>query len=128
VLTFYEEAKDDLEDDAAAEFMENNKRLRQLARRDPAATTKKPLRMFVTGPAGAGKCKEQEFSVLPCHLCFPKLTHPLFCSFSQIIGGSSCICKTVQSKYRPSFQQSYNPCDSNDGSSCYGNWWSNNSL
>jgi hypothetical protein len=127
VLTFNDEAKDNLEDEAAAELIKNNHRLLQLARRDPEQTTKKPLRMFVTGPAGAGKCKEQSFSLLPCHKYVPNLTKPFFC-FSQIIGGGSCICKTVQSKYQPSFQQQDNPYDSNDRSSCYGDRWSNNSF
>jgi hypothetical protein len=55
VLTFYDEASENSTDEI--EFRENKARLLQLARRKP--TTESPLRMFVTGPAGAGKCKEQ---------------------------------------------------------------------
>jgi hypothetical protein len=57
VLTFYDEAEHNMADGTIAEFMENKARLMQLARRNPAR--KEPLRMFVTGPAGAGKCKKQ---------------------------------------------------------------------
>ncbi len=57
ILTFYDEPNNNLTADTEVNFMENKKRLMQLARREPAKTT--PLRMYVTGPAGAGKCKEE---------------------------------------------------------------------
>jgi hypothetical protein len=53
VLTFYEEARQDGISDA--EYLFRKESLCQLARRDPAS--REPLRMFITGPAGAGKCK-----------------------------------------------------------------------
>ena len=59
VLTFYEEANNNFVDGSQAGLKENERRLKQLARRRPE--TEVPLRMFVTGPAGAGKCKEQTF-------------------------------------------------------------------
>jgi hypothetical protein len=52
VLTFYNEVKSGEQDD---EFLDRKKKLCKLARKDE--TTNDPLRMFVTGPAGAGKCK-----------------------------------------------------------------------
>ena len=54
VLTFYEEATNDVGENNE-EFSERIKCLKQLARRSLNPT--KPLRLFVTGPAGAGKCK-----------------------------------------------------------------------
>jgi hypothetical protein len=55
VLTFYDEASENSADET--QFRENKARLFQLARKNP--TTESPLRMFVTGPAGSGKCKEE---------------------------------------------------------------------
>jgi hypothetical protein len=52
VLTFYNEVKSGEQDD---EFLDRRMKLCKLARKDE--TTNDPLRMFVTGPAGAGKCK-----------------------------------------------------------------------
>ena len=60
VLTFYDEANDNLDEkedqDASTE---RSKKLQTLARRQSthAILPNEPLRMFVTGPAGAGKCK-----------------------------------------------------------------------
>jgi hypothetical protein len=126
VLTFNDEAKDNLDDQAAAEFIKNKNRLLELARRNPRQTTNKPLRMFVTGPAGAGKCKQQYYSVLLVTIVSDDANQSIL--FSQIIRGGSCLCKTLQSKYQPSFQQADNSCYSNDRSSCYGDRWSNNSF
>ena len=56
VLTFYEQAKNDVIDEMSTESFELRKeQLSILARRDP--TSDKPLQMFITGPPGAGKCK-----------------------------------------------------------------------
>ena len=53
VLSFHENKMDD---DAASEDLEEQwKALCKLARRNPEEM--EPLRMFITGPAGAGKCK-----------------------------------------------------------------------
>jgi hypothetical protein len=57
VLTFYDEAHDTLAAGTEDDTIKNRKRLLELARKDPES--RKPLRMFVTGPAGAGKCKKQ---------------------------------------------------------------------
>ena len=54
VLTFYEEAERRENEDEEA-YSERMQPLRDLARRE--MTKKDPLRLFVTGPAGAGKCK-----------------------------------------------------------------------
>ena len=53
VLTFYDEATHNKSDDK--KFRKNKQGLEELARRK--MTRDKPLRMFITGPAGAGKCK-----------------------------------------------------------------------
>jgi hypothetical protein len=59
VLTFYDEAVSNHAVETEVQSMlENKERLMKLARIDPEKG-KVPLRMFVTGPAGAGKCKEQ---------------------------------------------------------------------
>lgn len=63
VLTFYDEAKHDKSDETF--FEENKKALEELARKN--MTKDKPLRMFITGPAGAGKCK---FALLLSEICF----------------------------------------------------------
>ena len=55
VLTFYEQAKYDVDLISTESFETQKKQLCILARRDPSS--EKPLRMFVTGPPGAGKCK-----------------------------------------------------------------------
>ena len=56
VLTFYKNAKDDVNDQLSIQAFKTRKnQLCMLARRDP--TSEKPLRMFITGPPGAGKCK-----------------------------------------------------------------------
>ena len=57
VLTFYDEADNNLAVETEVEFMEKKARLMQLVRQDPTTKTP-PLRLFVTGPAGAGKCKK----------------------------------------------------------------------
>jgi hypothetical protein len=57
VLTFYDEAENTLADGSEDDTIINRERLLELARKDPKSKT--PLRMFVTGPAGAGKCKKQ---------------------------------------------------------------------
>jgi hypothetical protein len=54
VLTFYEEADRSADNNEDA-YQERMKPLRRLARRN--LSKEKPLRLFVTGPAGAGKCK-----------------------------------------------------------------------
>jgi hypothetical protein len=56
VLTFFEEGDIDTHLPAASmeHFESEKERLRQLARQKPEQET--PLRLFVTGPAGAGKC------------------------------------------------------------------------
>jgi hypothetical protein len=57
VLTFYDEAVSNHSVDTEVQTMQENKvRLMKLSRIDPEKP-KIPLRMFVTGPAGAGKCK-----------------------------------------------------------------------
>ena len=43
VLTFYEEANNNLSEETRDETINNKKRLLQLARRDPEETTKKPV-------------------------------------------------------------------------------------
>ena len=55
VLTFYEEAERDEEKESEADYLARMEPLKKLARRDK--TKNNPLRLFVTGPAGAGKCK-----------------------------------------------------------------------
>jgi hypothetical protein len=57
VLTFYDEALNGDANRTMDRVPENRARLVELSRRD--ATKEAPLRMFVTGPAGAGKCKLQ---------------------------------------------------------------------
>jgi hypothetical protein len=58
VLSFYEEAISQTSNyETYTAFVENKKKLYQLTRRDPK--DKKPLIMFITGPAGAGKCKSR---------------------------------------------------------------------
>jgi hypothetical protein len=58
VLTFFEEGDIDCGNPSQASIMEHfeteKEKLRQLARRKP--DQERPLRLFVTGPAGAGKC------------------------------------------------------------------------
>ena len=53
VLTFYDDAQNDLEVDTT--FQENKQNLCHLGRRQMIVHG--PLRMFVTGMVGAGKCK-----------------------------------------------------------------------
>jgi hypothetical protein len=56
VLSFYEEATVvSVNPESYEEFIEKKNGLRQLARRNP--DNEDPLCMFITGPAGAGKCK-----------------------------------------------------------------------
>ena len=55
VLTFMEEAEEDCSGEARLSFEKNKKRLQLLARRRENKTG--PIRLFITGPAGAGKCK-----------------------------------------------------------------------
>jgi hypothetical protein len=57
VLTFYDEAENTLADGSEDDTIINRERLLEPARKDPKSKT--PLRMFVTGPAGAGKCKKK---------------------------------------------------------------------
>ena len=57
VLTFYEEALSQTSHETYTAFVENKQKLYQLTRRNPE--NKKPLIMFITGPAGAGKCKSK---------------------------------------------------------------------
>ena len=64
VLTFFEEAKPDGLGDA--EYCEQLKYLRMIARRK--TDSKKPLRMFVTGPAGAGKSMKTKSCLIVCDL------------------------------------------------------------
>ena len=58
VLTFFEEGDIDCGNPSQASIMEHfeteKEKLRQLARRKP--DQERPLQLFVTGPAGAGKC------------------------------------------------------------------------
>ena len=54
VLTFYEDAKNNAENDAG-QFLLRKDELYLLTRQEKYFG--KPLRMFMTGPAGAGKCK-----------------------------------------------------------------------
>ena len=58
VLTFFDEGEVDLQNPLQASIMEHfekqKENLRKLARQKPEQNT--PLRLFVTGPAGAGKC------------------------------------------------------------------------
>ena len=61
VLTFINEAEPDTED--ATEVEEQRKCLQKLARHEDDAS--KPLCLFVTGPAGAGKC-ESPANVFVC--------------------------------------------------------------
>jgi len=56
VLTFYEEAVR-TDSETEEEYLERMEPLRKLARRNMTKET--PLRLFVTGPAGAGKCKSE---------------------------------------------------------------------
>lgn len=63
VLTFMEEAHHDTE--CNGEFQDQIDCLRKLSRKRPDDGSK-PLRLFVTGPAGAGKCK---FSRIKPWLC-----------------------------------------------------------
>ena len=56
VLTFYEEAISETSNsETYAVFVDNKLKLYQLTRRNP--DDDEPLCMFITGPAGAGKCK-----------------------------------------------------------------------
>jgi pantothenate kinase-related protein Tda10 len=57
-------------DDQAAIHQEQEPPL-ELARRNPRQTTNKPLRMFVTGPAGAGKWA----TILFCTVFVKQLFH-----------------------------------------------------
>jgi hypothetical protein len=59
VLTFYDEATENHSVETEVQLMKENRiRLMKLARVDPEKPDM-PLRMFVPGPAGAGKCKKQ---------------------------------------------------------------------
>ena len=60
VLSFYNEAEMDTQD--LQTFRENKKHLEELAQY--GMTNGDPLRMFVTGPAGAGKCKYSKLHVV----------------------------------------------------------------
>jgi hypothetical protein len=53
VLTFYEDATFDIGEDKS-DFTQRKEKLQLYARRKPDSA---PLIMFITGPAGAGKCK-----------------------------------------------------------------------
>jgi hypothetical protein len=76
VLTFYEEAEGS--NCQEEEFRNRINLLRKLARRDEKQIT--PLRLFVTGPAGAGKCTLRFVWGERRELHFPELTlHFLFC-------------------------------------------------
>jgi hypothetical protein len=55
VLSFYEEAISETTAETYPAFIDNQQKLYQLTRRDSRDT--EPLIMFITGPAGAGKCK-----------------------------------------------------------------------
>lgn len=68
MLTFYEEAERG-ENENEASYLERMQPLRKLARRD--MTKENPLRMFVTGPAGAGKCKFEKRPDGGANLKFP---------------------------------------------------------
>ena len=58
VLSFYDEATTEaIDSDNYEAFNEGEKNLRKLARRKTNDTA--PLVMFITGPAGAGKCKSE---------------------------------------------------------------------
>jgi hypothetical protein len=61
VLTFYEEANNNLSEETGDETINNRKRLLQLARRDPEETTKKPVwfkgRFRVAATQGVYKVK-----------------------------------------------------------------------
>jgi hypothetical protein len=54
--------------------------------------TNKPLQMFVTGPAGAGKCKQQYYSVLLITIVSMMLTNPFS---SQIIGTAKLFSQNI---------------------------------
>ena len=59
VLSFYEEAiSDTTNSETITAFVDNKHKLYQLTRRKSEDNT--PLCMFITGPAGAGKCKSRE--------------------------------------------------------------------
>jgi 2-phosphoglycerate kinase len=55
VLSFYEEAISETTSETYTAFVDNQKKLYKLTRRNH--NNRKPLVMFITGPAGAGKCK-----------------------------------------------------------------------
>ena len=55
VLTFYNDSSQDLPETAFRPFEEQKVQLKRFARQTENSRT--PLRLFVTGPAGAGKCK-----------------------------------------------------------------------
>jgi hypothetical protein len=55
VLSFYEEAISETTPKTYTAFVDNQKKLYKLTRRNH--NNRKPLVMFITGPAGAGKCK-----------------------------------------------------------------------
>ena len=72
VLTFCDEAQDNLTGHGRIEEFEKQKEeLLKLARRSnrQPAGADEPLRMFVTGPAGAGKCKLLWFK-MHCEITF----------------------------------------------------------
>ena len=56
VLTFHYDAKQDLFGSDFDDLEKQIMNLKQFARQPPHSA--KPLRLFVTGPAGAGKCKQ----------------------------------------------------------------------
>ena len=62
VLTFIDEADQDIVD--AENVMEQRDALHKLARRRPLLL--RPLRLFVTGGAGAGKCKTKTIRMCIC--------------------------------------------------------------
>jgi hypothetical protein len=92
VLTFYDDAENDISGTLLPDI-EQYRVLCQLARK--RETNVGPLRMFVTGPAGAGKCTLIPF-MLFSEAYTPISFSPFFFSYSQITGGVASICKTVQ--------------------------------
>jgi hypothetical protein len=96
VLSFYDEATvETTTDENFDDFVERKNGLCILARRN--METEEPLCMFITGPAGAGKCKSPtetrtSTKVNPKSHNFPKSKNT--CNFD-------CICEAVQPEYRP---------------------------
>jgi hypothetical protein len=105
----------------AAEFIKNKNRLCNW-QDEPRQTTNKPLRMFVTGPAGAGKCKQQYYSV-PLSLTVSDDANQsiLFKLLEEVLAYAKLF--SQKSAILSAGRQT--TCYSNDMSSCYGDRWSN---